>query len=75
VSGGIGARNHARCKREDTVIVTAPCIDNEFAQFHDGAMYWGTGNVYANLWRVRGPVCGDFEGLFVSVAGLSVGPI
>ena len=32
-------------------------------------MYCGTGNVYANLWRVRGPVCGDYEGLFVSVAG------
>ena len=36
-------------------------------------VYRGTGNVYANLWRVRGPVRGDFEGLFVSVAGQ--GPI
>ena len=34
----------------------APCIVQE---------------IYANLWRVRGPVWGDFEGLFVSVAGLS----
>ena len=25
----------------------------ESAKFCDGAMYWGTGNVYANLLRVR----------------------
>jgi hypothetical protein len=27
--------------------------DRESAKFSDCAMYWGTGNVYANLYRVR----------------------
>jgi hypothetical protein len=27
--------------------------DRESAKFSDCAMYWGTGNVYANLYRIR----------------------
>jgi hypothetical protein len=52
-SRGIGARNVS----ERTLVLS----QHRESQFYDGTMYRGTGNVYANLWRVRGLVCGDFE--------------